>query len=497
MKLSLPELRIELPEWKPQDFRSIKLSTKEIAKVGSGAGKGSDRFVIARNRLNEASKVGDTSYLLTQIYDAIDARAFADLLCNDNEFAENVAITRELLDQLSALRSPMSRLALTQLIRAFFIHYDLVAEKGDLNDWCHFLKLQLNIYSGKSGASELRTYARHADLLFQVDASRYVVQQAVDEEIDFDTLIQRFGLTGYSDGRYLTLCRYQYYLQTLNDIPVGENHPVLSEVCNEDVVNSPYSDGKLLGHAILETLIDRADPQSISKSWQSTILNIAGDPRVPRTHRNYQQWWELLGPNRIAKMRGWLSRLDLKVFLKILEQSAKDGSNTDMERMFVSRKAFMGGLLKQGHVTESRLFLSDEAVRYVNRHYKPDELPSFARVSSSKTSMIYLNISGKVHMIEGSHSFKLKLMDQLPVTSNVTDYGVSRFRDSDFRNSIVYKYNREFSGRDGMLELTHDVHLNWQHRAIEYLRGKRLQIKVGNMIDKSRLREYKRKYGSD
>jgi hypothetical protein len=278
---------------------------------------------------------------------------------------------------------------------------------------------------------------------------------------------------------------------------VGDKHGVLAEVCNPDVVNAPYSNEKLLGHEILEILIDRTGSNAISQSWQSTILAIAGDPRVPKSHPKYQQWWEVLGDKRVALMRGWLSRLDLKVFLQILEQSAKDGSNADMERMFVSRKTFMEGLLKQGHVAESRLFLSEEAVRYLNKHYRRDELPSFARVSSTTTSMIYLNIANKVHMIEGSHSFKLKLMDKLPASANVTNYGVDRYRDDDFRTSIGYKYNREFSGWDGLLELTHDVHLNWQYRAIQYLRTKDIDIETGKMIAQNRIREYKQKHGSN
>lgn len=496
MMLSLPQLKIELPEWKPRDFKVLHRSVKKIEEIGKSVGTGSDRFKIARERLARAAKTGGVPNLITQMNESIDVRAFTDLVCNDRAFTQSIAITRELLDRLAALRSPMSRLALTQLIRAYFIHYDKVADGSDLDDWCHFLTFQLKAFGAKEGASELKTYAKHADLLFQRDAPHHVVQQAMDDKIDFDTLIHRFSLTGFSDGRYLTLCRYQYYLQTLNEIPVGAAHPILAEVCNEDVVNAPFSGGKLLGHAILEALIDRAAPESISKPWQSTILNIAGDPRVPKTHRNYQQWWELLGPGRIAKMRGWLSRLDLKVFLKILEQSAKDGSNSEMERMFVSRKAFMEGLLKQNYVTESRLFLSDEAARYLKLHYKRDELPSFARVASSKTSMIYLNISNRVHMIEGSHSFKMKLMDRLPATANVTDYGVNMFSDRDLRTSIGYKYHQEFAGKDGLIELTHDVHLNWQHNAIRYLRSRRIDIEVGKMINKARLREYKQKFGS-
>ena len=497
MMKSVPTLRFELREWKPQDFRVLRESRQKVETIGKSAGQGSGRFKQARDSIRSAALVGGNGRLISQMRQAIDARACTDLLANDSEFVGAVVLNRELLDHIGSLRIPMSRLALTQLIRCFFVHFDAVGEGRDLSDWCHFLQLQLHSYAQRGGASELKTYAVNADVLFRPDGPERIVQRALNTQVDFDVLVQRLGLTGFSDGRYLTLCRYQYYLQTLKDIEIGADHPVLKEICSEEVINAPYSEGKLLGHAILETLIDRTGTAAISKPWQSAILSIAGDPRVPKTHESYQKWWAILGEKRIAMMRGWLSRLDLKIFLKILEQSAKDGSNDDMERMFVSRKRFMEGLLKQGHVLESRLFLSDQAIRYLNRHYKRDELPGFAKVASPNTSMIYLNIAGKVHMIEGSHSFKLKLMDKLPKSANVNDYGVQRFRDSDFRTSIVSRYYREFDERDDLLELTHDIHLNWQSRAIAYLRKKGISIDVGEMIDRSRIREYKTKFGSN
>lgn len=496
MTFSLPDLEFQLPDWKAKDFKALELATQKIQEMASRAGTGSARFVLARKRLYEAALTGGTPNLIRQMSESIDARALAELLCTEAEFVENVEVAQELLDRMSSLRSPMSRLALTQLIRAFFIHFDGLSKDQGLKAWCEFLKSKLKPYMSVGGASELRVYAKNADLLFQKDAPRYVVQRARDANIDFDTQIQRLGLTGFSGGRYLTLCRYQYYLQTLVDIDVGENHSVLKEICREDVVNAPYADDKLLGHAVLEVLIDRAAASQISEAWRSTILTIAGDPRVPKTHTNYQKWWVMLGEKRIALMRGWLSRLDLKIFLKILEQSARDSSNSDMERMFVSRKRFMEGLLSQGHVTESRLFLSDQAIVYLKRHYKKGELPGYAKLASPNTSMIYLNLGNDVFMIEGSHSFKLKLMNRLPAAVNVANYSVSKFSDSDFRTRFGTLYAREFSDRRGLVELTHDVHLNWQHNAIEYLQTHGLDIEVGKMIERTRLREYKQKFGA-
>ena len=252
---------------------------------------------------------------------------------------------------------------------------------------------------------------------------------------------------------------------------------------------------KRIGHIALEIIIDRSAGAAISTAWQSAILTIAGDPRVPTSNPNYQKWWVLLGEQRIGLMRGWLSRFDLALFLKVLEQSARDGSNADMERMFGSRKRFMEGLLEQGVVSQSRLFLSMNAERYLKRYYKQDQLPEYARVDSKDTSMIYLNLSGKAHMVEGSHSFKLKLFDQLPTKSKLVDYSVTKFSDFALRTGVVGQYYQEFESVGGLRDLTHDVHLNWQYNAIRFLAEQGISVSVHELIGAARYREYKSKFG--
>jgi len=431
------------------------------------------------------------------IKSTVDVRAFTYLLSSSEQFANRIIITDALLSHLAQIRSPLSRITLTQLIRTFLIRFDLVANENDLIAWCDFINQELVRFEGVNSTSELKVYANNRKLIFLPHGPSEIVKYAQRENIDFDGMLRRFALTGFTDGRFLILCRYQYYLATLKKLKVGENHPVLIEVCKKDVVNSPYSSEKQLGHIILELLIDKSAGNIISNDWQKTILTIAGDPRVPKSSSNYQQWWALLGDKRIALMRGWLSRFDLKLFLEVLEQSAKDASNSDMSRMFTSRKIFMEGLFNKGLITESRLFLSSYAERYLKRHYRKKELPEYARVSSQQTSMIYLNIAGRVHMIEGSHSFKLKLLDRLPTASSVSKYDVKTISDSEFRTTITQQYWNEFNYADGIRELVHDVHFNWQHNAIMFLRSKGIKITAGDVISRESYRYYKSKFGAN
>ncbi len=494
--MRLPDLSFNLPIWKDSDFRLVKESEKTVQAIARGAGKGSEKFKDACRRLLNLVMNGQADKLPISIIDTTDVRAATFLLGSSDEFVKHVQISPALLDALVLPRSPLSKLSLLQLIRAYFVRYDTIAMNDVLFDWREFVKLQLNKVNRNNNTNDLATYLKYATVLFSGSGPADVVAFAKVRQIDLDGALRLLGLNGFSNGRFLTICRYQYYLETLKTIPVGADHEILQELVKMDVVNAPFDDKRLVGHAILEILIDRSAGSSISSFWQSVILAIAGDPRVPTSSQNYQKWWQILGERRIGLMRGWLSRFDLALFLKVLEQSARDGNIGDMERMFESRKQFMEGLLEQGLVTQSRLFLSKHAEFYLQRHFKKEELPEYAKVDSAETSMIYLNLAGKVHMIEGSHSFKLKLLDQLPPQFMLLDYSKRHYSDYEFRAKMGQVYYAEFKSRRGIEELTHDVHLNWQNRAIQFLNKHGISVSAYQLLSRERYREYKSKFGA-
>ncbi|WP_019603597.1 EH signature domain-containing protein [Teredinibacter turnerae] len=332
-------------------------------------------------------------------------------------------------------------------------------------------------------------------MLFSPAGPKKVINFSKDRKLDFDGAITMLGIASIGDSRFLTLCRYQYYLDTLKTIPVGSEHELLAEIVKRDVVNAPFDGEKLLGHAVLQMLIDRSEGGSLGHAWQSAILNIAGDPRVPKSSPNYQQWWAILGEKRIALMRGWLSRFDLSLFLKVLEQSAKDDGNTDMERMFGPRKIFMEGLLDQKVVLESRLFLTVSAESYLIQNYKKNELPSYARVKGGQASVIYLQLENGLHLIEGTHSFSIRVMNKLPTSSKLNDYSKLEFQSRSLGAGLGEAYIREHQRDGGLLETAHYPELTWQNKVIDHLSLFKLKLDVGGLISPSKYREYKSKFG--
>ena len=160
----------------------------------------------------------------------------------------------------------------------------------------------------------------------------------------------------------MQLARTHYYLETLKAIEPSEtDNPILAELERPDVYNAPYSETRRIGHEVLSILIDRVSGNNVPEHWRSLVLAIAGDPRVASSSDKFQIWWSLLEEKQVRKVRGWLSKFDLKLFLEALKESAKDANASQIEKMFTDRKNFMEGLDNQESVSYTHLTLPTKA----------------------------------------------------------------------------------------------------------------------------------------
>src|SRR5690606_33067965 len=112
------------------------------------------------------------------------------------------------------------------------------------------------------------------------------------------------------------------------------------ELQKQSVAKAPFEGTRRIGHVALEILIDRSG-QEASEAWQEFIINLAGDPRIASSALNYREWWQPLGEERIQKVRGWLSKEDLRLFLRAVEQYGIEAQNDELQRMFPARKIFL------------------------------------------------------------------------------------------------------------------------------------------------------------
>jgi hypothetical protein len=488
-KLSELELQFNIRDWSERDFVGFKQATQSLDKLSKNVGISEDRFKALCHQFKELARTGNRNKLISSIKRSTDVRVISTLWLEDETFRENFPIYRALLDSFLLGRRRLPLLALMSLLELYFKEFDnLTSSKADLEN---FLKEELSKITSQD--SELSRLAKYRYKILSSNGPRWLVHEARRTDIDLANLYEKLGLNAFGQGRYMQIARTHYYLETLKTIePSDADNTVLAELKRQDVFNAPYSDKRRIGHEVLSILIDRVSGNNVPEHWRSLVLTIAGDPRVASSHNNYQVWWSLLEDTQVRKVRGWLSKFDLKLFLEALKESAKDANALDIERMFTDRKNFMEGLDNQDLILESRLFLSRTAEMYILRNYKKSELPTYVSSGSTKTSVIYLNVNG-VHMVEGSHSFTLKLMDRLPIKSNILNYSKSRFSDSDFRTSISSDYYREYNS-NGVEEIRHDQ-LIWQNKAINFLAEHGVNVNVEDVLSGSLYKQYKRRFG--
>lgn len=494
MEVVLGRLTFDLPEWEDRDFSIFRQTESYFKGVAKTAGTNNDKYQLSKVKLRNLVLGNHLANVTAQINSTTDIRAYFDLLTNDRHFFNNVEFTRADMAKFLDIKNPMSKLTLVNFIRLYVMCFDTLvgSDISLLKEITDFIKEQLKqVATGK--ANPLSVFNANRELLFDIKAPANLVQQSKSQNKDLDQILQELGLDTYTGARFLSLCRIEYYVQTLEEIPVGSDHEILTELIKPDVYNAFVDEEKMIGHKVIEIMIDRS--ATISQEWINVILSIAGDPRVPKFSENFRKWWEKIPQDKIRKMTGWLSQLDLGLFLDVLGDSAKNSTNESLKRMFPERKAFLEGLLKAELVVESRLFLSRDARYYLKRSQYSNALPAFAENNSRETSVIYLKLANDVHLIEGSHSFKIKLMDKLPPNCDITNWNVTSFSDNAFRTQIGLQYHNAYGNEHGgYLEKAHQM-LSWQHAAINYLKEKSLPVEVSNLLTKTDYIAYRRRFG--
>ena len=490
----LPTLRFELREWQEQDFASLRENTETLSAMAQSAGTGSRRFEEAQQALLTAARRGEQA-LYDRMRRPIDIRALSYLLGSQGDKAQPIQLTPQLVSRLTGPRPQLSTLTLLQLISAWFRRYDQFNHPQGLQALGRLLQTQLEQRQNTRRTVMLSLYIEHRALLFAVDVTSRLVKRA-HASGNFEIIIEQYGLTAQADSRLVTLARACYYVARLETLPVDADSPLLNKVTQPEIRDAPLDgEGELIGHAVLRSLISRADASSVSDAWRNTILSIAGDPRVPHGHPNYLNWWSRLEPALTNKVRGWLAGFDLKLFLSALEQYGHDRNDEDLQRMYPARKRFLEGLLNQGRVNNTRLFISPDMEQYLTTAFDKKELPAYAIVSGSR-SMIYLDVAG-VHILEGSHNRAVYGVPRLPQAGRILDFDIREFDERVLGRGLLEQYAAEFNEhrRDQLEVRHHPENFNWQHKVIEYLQRQGVALDIEKLFTPEDYRRYKRIHG--
>jgi len=484
----LPIINFSLPEWEPKrDFSIYSNVTHDLKKMQKKTGFQSDVFKKSCNVIYSISKDGRVSEIPCLIRKPLDVRALTTLWLSDL-FFDNCPVTKELIDALYNPRNVLSKLVVQQLLRLFFQRFEQV---GDLDALIHCLHKELSSHVKQLNASSLGKLIQHKEKIISHEGPSWIAKTAMAEQVDLDFFIDKIGLKSFADTRFYSICQNHYYLEQLRVLEPGQAHPLLEEIIKPSVYQTPYNQTEMLGHEILRILIDRSPKEGVDEKWQGVILTIAGDPRIAKTSKKFQLWWEVLGESRIKKVKTWLSKFNLMLFLKILEDLGRVRNNTDMNRMFPARKKFLEGLYDLGLIEDSRLFINFRETYYLEANYRSEELPEYAKVSTSLSSLIYLKVAGK-YMVEGTHNFKLWLFDKFDEESPLLDYSIKSYKDRDIRKILESEYLRALPKSSAIVHSS-----GWQHRAIETFEMLGIKLPPEFMLTENEYIRYKEKYGLD
>lgn len=491
--MSFHHLAFDLPETDASHIIRLHKTKKRLESRATGLGQRSSKLEEATHRLREVlRRSGDIS---SYIANPIEAKAFASYFAH-NERDDRLPVTKDILDAINASSTKIKRQTLMLLVEGYLSRYDEGLGQKSLDILGDYIKQRLAHFDSEGRRSELKTLAGNRDLIFSSSGPNRLVAMAREQLLDLADIFGKLGLESYCGGRYFLLCRYLYYLEELKAIPVGSDHKVLTEVKKESVYGSPGHTMPQLGHDVLAILIDRSKGHELSDHWMRVILEIAGDPRVQENNKAHRQWWSHLGKERIGLMRGWLSRVDLKLFLQFLGDYGESSGDQNLQRMYPSRKLFLEGLINQDLVSNSRLFVNPRAENFLKKAYKKEDLPEYAEMKDSYRSMIYLQV-GKLHMIEGSHAFKLWIFPEIPEASNILSYQHTDFTAQKLSSELKTLYELEFG--HNAKEPANIVHqpqnFSWQHQAIKYLKENGIKLNVEKLFSKQDYKKYIKIHG--
>ena len=492
IKLSIPAISLPNISLTPACLQFVELTQRArvISKDGGTSMRG---FKIRVNRLLDLMRRGkDVAEHLEKI---ADVRPVIHLWQTNSIFRKEQPVSVRMLQTFGQLSPSLGTLALAQLMRLYFDKYDLLEEGQDLLRI--YLQKQIARRDGRPLVGDLKRLAGHQLVVLHRRAPHQLVKFCLEKNYPLNKTISQLGIPSGDQNRFISICEGLYYLESIKRLSIGETSNVFSELTQYNVYTLPYED-RLLGHAVIEILIDkcRKSNSDLPDNWRDVILTIAGDPRVPHSHQNFIKWWSILNHERTQWMRRWLSKIDLELFLAILNEYAKISGNDALERMFPARARFLEGLHKDGYIKNSRLFLGRHASDFLKNRFIKRALPSYAELSSASKAIVYFQVNN-IHCIDGTHSFPLLMFEKLPKGTPIDDYRDTAFSERSLNQWIIDSHENMIAQKKAKKEhvrIVHHPNLGWQYKAIQAFRNFGIRIDPANVLTHYDFNAYLRKY---
>ncbi len=480
MRMPIKKLRFNLPD-NPFGANVGKISglVSELKKLTREAGAHNDKFKLAWGKLYKA--IQNKSSIDKVLIDKVDIRVLGFALTT--ELRNKIQISEDILNRIDSIAEKPSSLFTQDLFQYYLNDFNNIDDIKPVSQWL--------IKARKT---------RKMDQLFDEKllsstGAKWVADRAITKEKDFDQIVHELELDQFQSGQFMETAQRIYYVEQLKNIPVNQFHDLLIEVQKPEVFQSKFDESELLGHQVLKILIEKAPAHDIHDSWLNTVMAIAGDPRVSVGNPRYIKWWSHISKNLVSKVEGWLSGLDLKLFLEALEDFSYSSYDSDMKRMFPSRKKFLEGLYDKKLIRYTKLYMCRHMTDFLNRKYKKEHLPDFSIVEDGEKSIIYVDLEN-AHLVEGSHQCQLWIYRTLHESAPVLQRGIQR---KSYRS--LTKGLHEAMGIHGQGAYDYFTHspqnFSWQRRAVQSLKDLRVPVNMKDVLTADDYRIYVREFGAD
>lgn len=481
MTFRLPPVDRRIPHaWDEVSEAKWRDLTAAVSLMRGNLGNG-QAIEDAADQLRSLLRRGEDEKVIALLGSHRYSRALTWLWCErDGDCIDTISAT--LLAALEEKASPIAALTRENLLRVFFQRFDRLDEVDASGEVFHRLSAVL-IGSGK-GAD--------AAVTFSLDGPRSVANEIRTRKLSVLEGLRLFGLDAYLDGRYVELVHQFLILEELRRIPIGADARSLEDISSAAVYDLPHLRGLLLGHAALAILIDRAGDTYPGERWRDVVVGIAGDPRIEYI-AGFTKWWRVLGPRRAERVMAWLARTDLAAFLDALETYSTDVAS--MQRMLPPRKKLLEGLIEEGHVRRSRLFLGEDVRRHAMKGSRRLGSALLRGGQQAQKALLYLDC-GDFHLVEGSDNARLWVYLRKP-GERIADESVREFFYPELTRDLGAVYEErwiaEFGGYEppGHMAITHQGY--WQERFLTFLARSGVAVHHEAVLDRATYLELRRR----
>ncbi len=478
MRIQLRSLRFNLPD-NPFGSNAKKLTSlsDELKKLIRRAGKDNDKFKLAWGKLFKA--IQDKKSIDKILIDKVDIRALGFVLTTEHK--DKIRITEDVLNRIDEIAKKPNSLFIQDLFQYYLNDFNKIDDIKFVSQWLIKARKTRKMNQWYDGN------------LLSSNGAKWVADLAITKQKDFDQIVHELELDQFQSGQFMESAQRIYYVEQLKSIPVNQPHELLVEVQKPDVFMSKFNESELLGHQILKILIEKAPAHDIHDSWLNTVMAIGGDPRISVSNPRYIRWWSHLSKNSVSKVKGWLSGLDLKLFLEALEDFSYTSYDSDMKRMFPSRKKFLEGLYDKKLIKNTKLYMCKDMAYFLTTKHKKEHLPDFSIVEDGEKSIIYVDLE-TAHLIEGSHQCQLWIYRTLHDSAPVLQYNKQR---KSYR-SLTMGLNESMKnyGQGAYDHFTHlPTNFSWQQKAVKSLKDLSVPITMKDILTANDYRAYVRKFG--